>query len=629
MYLILCFHCHQPVGNFEDVFEKAYNKAYKPFIDVFEKHQNIKVALHYSGCLLEWIKEKQPKFLDRIKRLIELGRIEILGGGFYEPILPIIPEADAKGQIKMMQEALKMHFNIEPKGFWLAERLWEPVIPKIVSPLEYTCIDDTHFLMAGIEQEKLSGYFLTEEQGHILRIFPIDKNLRYLIPFGKPEEVIAYLKGKGDDCCLTIGDDGEKFGLWPGTYKWVYEEGWLESFFSLLEENVDKIKTITFAEYLKHFPPSSKAYIPCASYEEMTEWALLPPLQERFHNVINEIKMAGLYDKSREFLRGGYFRNFFVKYPEGDHLHKRMVFTSKIIGKNEKARKYLYKAQCNCGYWHGVFGGLYFPHLRRALYANLLKAEEIAIKKDIVIERDINNDLKDEIYIKRGNLSIIVEPHNGGIISEIDKGGINITDILSRRKEAYHSSLSPSPIPNHSEISSIHDIKRDLSHLKDFLYYDQYTHSFLQDHIFAPDVKLINVKEGSISWEKKLFKEPYLYQIKGFEVIQTYKDNDIEIEKRIIPRKDSIEFIYKTKGINGLFGVEFCLSVFEEQEEEIREKEIKISNIGLKSDNDVTWWKIPLYTISQSESSFDLIQQGIIIIATISCVRDIAFTLSF
>lgn len=627
MYLILCFHSHQPIGNFEDVFQTAYKNAYKPFIDIFEKYLDIKINLHYSGCLLEWLEENHPEFLERIKRLIDLRRVEILSGGFYEPIFPVIPRVDVKGQIGLMQNFLKRHFNIEPKGFWLAERLWEPIIPELVFPLEYTCIDDTHFLTAGVAYEKLSGYFLTDQQRHILKIFPVDKNLRYLIPFAKPEEVIAYLKGKGDNCCLTMGDDGEKFGLWPGTYKWVYEEGWLESFFALLKENIDKIKTITFGEYIEDFPPSSKVYIPCASYEEMGEWTLPSQLQERFHNVIDEIKRAGLYERAREFLRGGYFRNFFVKYPEGDHLHKRMVFTSLLVEKHEKAKKYLYKAQCNCGYWHGVFGGLYFPHLRKAIYSNLLKAEEIAIKKDIVIERDINNDSHLEIYIKRKGLSLIIEPHKGGIISEIDKGGINIIDIISRRKEAYHSYISPHQNSSHPQ--SIHNIKKDPLFLKNFLHYDQYTHSFLQDHIFSFNTKLINVKEGSISWEKKLYEEAYKYQRKGFKVIQTYKDKDIEIEKKIIIKKDALEFIYKTKGINGLFAVEFSLSTLDGSEEEIKGKEIKTSNITLKSNKDVVWWKIPLHTVSQSEAFFDLIQQGTIIIATIPCVSDISFTLNF
>ncbi|MEW6102830.1 MAG: alpha-amylase/4-alpha-glucanotransferase domain-containing protein [bacterium] len=630
MYLILCLHSHQPVGNFDYIFEEAYNKAYKPFLDVFEKYPDVKINLHYSGCLLEWLQENHPDFLERIKNLIIEERVEILSGGFYEPILPIIPEADAKAQIEMMQGFLKAHFDVEPQGFWLAERIWEPSIPRIASSLKYTTIDDTHFLWSGIPIDSLSGYFLTEDQGNTLVIFPIDKNLRYFIPFRRPEEVIDYLKTKPDDACLTMGDDGEKFGLWPGTHKWVYSDGWLDRFFQLLEENKTWLKTGTFSEYLNNHSSKGKVYIPCVSYEEMTEWCLLTLSCERFHNVIEEAKRIGFYDKAREFLKGGYFRNFFIKYPDADHLHKRMVWTSSLIGENKEARKFLYKAQCNCGYWHGVFGGLYLPHLRKALYSNLIKAEDIAIKNDIVIEKDINNDLKNEIYIKKGNFNLIVEPYNGGIISEIDTGGKNLTDILSRRKEAYHSHLKECPIDNSSETPSIHDVQRDISHAKDFLFYDQYTHSFLQDHIFQEDVSLKNIREGSISWKFKAFEMPYSYQVKGYDVFLLWRDENISISKDIILHKDSLEFKYKTKGIIGKFGVEFCFSIFDDQEEEIIGKEIRLLNdIIIKSNKDVVFWKIPLYTVSQSEKCFDVTQQGIIVMATILLEKGSHFDINY
>ncbi|MEW6482513.1 MAG: alpha-amylase/4-alpha-glucanotransferase domain-containing protein [bacterium] len=627
MNLLLCLHSHQPVGNFSYVFEDAYQKAYKPFLDVFEKHPEIKINLHYSGCLLEWLLENHPDFLQRIKNLISEGRVEILSGGFYEPILPIIPEADAKAQIEMMDDFLKAHFDIEPKGFWLSERIWEPSIPKLVPFLKYTTIDDTHFLWSGIPIDSLSGYFLTEEQGNTLGIFPIDKNLRYFIPFRRPEEIIDYLKIKPPDACLTMGDDGEKFGLWPGTHKWVYIDGWLEAFFQLLEENKNWLKTERFSEYLEKFPSSGKVYIPCASYEEMTEWCLLTLSCERFHNVIEEAKRIGFYDKAREFLKGGYFRNFFIKYPEADHLHKRMVFTSNIIGENREARKFLYKAQCNCGYWHGVFGGLYLPHLRNSLYSNLIKAEGFV--KDVVIEKDINNDLKNEIYIKKSPFSLIIEPYKGGIISEIDTGGKNITDIISRRKEAYHSFLKECPIEEESKTPSIHEVKKDLSSASSFLFYDQYTHNSLQDHIFSPDTGLKNVKEGSIAWLFKPYEKPYRYQIKDSNVLLSYCDENISISKEIILHKDSLEFKYKTKGISGLFGVEFCFSIIDDKEEEIRGKRIEMDNIIIKSNKDVIFWKIPLYTVSQSERCFDVIQQGLIIMATILLEKNTSFDVNY
>jgi alpha-amylase len=35
---LFCIHNHQPVGNFPYVLENAYEKAYRPFIEVFKRY---------------------------------------------------------------------------------------------------------------------------------------------------------------------------------------------------------------------------------------------------------------------------------------------------------------------------------------------------------------------------------------------------------------------------------------------------------------------------------------------------------------------------------------------------------------------------------------------------------------
>ena len=92
--LLLGIHCHQPVGNFEWVLEDGYKKAYLPFVEALERHPKIKMALHYSGSLLEWIEKSHPEFLNKIAQLVKRGQVEVMTGGFYEPILAIIPERD-------------------------------------------------------------------------------------------------------------------------------------------------------------------------------------------------------------------------------------------------------------------------------------------------------------------------------------------------------------------------------------------------------------------------------------------------------------------------------------------------------------------------------------------------------
>ena len=89
--LCLVFHNHQPVGNFDSVFEQAYQDSYRPFLDVFEKYPSLKLSLHVSGPLMEWLDEHHREYVDRLADLVARERIEILGGAFYEAILTMIP----------------------------------------------------------------------------------------------------------------------------------------------------------------------------------------------------------------------------------------------------------------------------------------------------------------------------------------------------------------------------------------------------------------------------------------------------------------------------------------------------------------------------------------------------------
>ena len=98
--LILAIHNHQPIGNFDNVISEACDKAYKPFLDILNKYPSLKVSIHFSGCLLEWIGINKPDMIAQIRHLVDRNQIELMGGGFYEPIMVMLPERDRIGQIK-------------------------------------------------------------------------------------------------------------------------------------------------------------------------------------------------------------------------------------------------------------------------------------------------------------------------------------------------------------------------------------------------------------------------------------------------------------------------------------------------------------------------------------------------
>ena len=521
-------HSHQPVGNFDHVFKDAYEKAYRPFLDVLERYPDIKVTHHYSGPLLDWIEQNQPEFLDRLADLVKAGQVEIMGGGYYEPLLCAIPERDAIDQIKRMNIFCEKHFGQAPKGMWLTERVWEPHMPRTLAQagIEYTALDDAHFLCSGLTPQQMFGYYITEDEGHAIKVFPILEKLRYFVPFHQVHETIEYLRQNASEDgtrCAVIHDDGEKFGVWPGTHKSVYGEGWLEQFFQALTDNKDWIKSVTYSEYIEKANAIGRTYLTCASYHEMMAWALPTEMQRRLKLVEDQIREnPDRADEHMLFVRGGFWRNFLAKYDESNNIQKKMLRVSNRIDriKNsrinadnadlERAAKLLHQGQCNCAYWHGVFGGLYLNHLRTALYEKLIESECILDKieheddKWIVCDVvDFDTDGHNEVVIENSMISLGINPIDGGTIFELDYKvrPFNFNNVLTRREEPYHDDLHSDEVQigdvEDSEVS-IHNLTQAKeTGLESFLIYDPYRRASTRDHFISDDTTAKQLWEGS------------------------------------------------------------------------------------------------------------------------------------
>src|SRR3989338_8504227 len=124
IHLLWAIHNHQPVGNFDFVFARAHDRAYRPFLDVLKAHPRIRISLHYSGILLDWLERNRPEYLRDLRALSEAGQVEILGGGYYEPILPMLGDRDREGQIAKLSRRVESLFGAPPRGMWLAGGGW-------------------------------------------------------------------------------------------------------------------------------------------------------------------------------------------------------------------------------------------------------------------------------------------------------------------------------------------------------------------------------------------------------------------------------------------------------------------------------------------------------------------------
>ena len=650
-------HNHQPIGNFDFVIDDAYRKAYLPFLKVLLDFPKIKVSIHNSGYLFEYLVNKYSEYKELLLELVEKEQVELLSGGFYEPIFPSIPGRDRRAQISKLTRFIEDNFSYHPRGMWLAERVWEQEIVKdlVASGIDFTILDDEHFYLAGLSGEDLYNYYVTEYESYLLSLFPISKELRYLIPFKDPEKSIAFLKSaSGQGRILVLADDGEKFGVWPGTYDLVYNKNWLRDFFSLLTENSDWIELLTFSEIVEKIPPKSLVYLPDGSYREMTEWALPSELTLELQEAEEIFSKDERYAKYRKFLRGTSWRNFLVKYDEANNMHKKMLYLSQKTEDNSLAYEYLLRAQANDAYWHGVFGGLYLPHLRANIYKNLIKAEKV-IEKDvglIVEDIDIDRDGKKEVILKNQDLSLALKPSYGGSIYELDyrKKDLNITDTLRRRFEAYHTKIKQAQSPGEEEGKSIHEIVVAKEEgLENYLVYDWHNRYSLMDHFLKDGTKIEDFYRTKYGEQGDFTILPYKYNIeKGEDIIRIslLRKGHVWVEDEFLPlnlNKDifmlkgdsAIRIDYSLHNVSFMdydvwFGIEFNFSLFEREnprkyieypngersyfnrlheQRDVEEFAIYDNVIGLKIefffDIPVLLWHYPIDTVSQSEAGFE------------------------
>ncbi len=455
----LVVHAHQPPGNFDSVFRRAVAQCYAPFFELLSQFPDIRISVHYSGSLLEWLEQNDPSVIDAMRRLVERGQVEPVAAGLYEPVLALLPPRDRVGQLQAHRALLRRLFGVDTHVGWLTERIWTQDLAATLHDggIEVVSLDDLHFLSAGLALDELGGPYRTEYQGKPLTVVPAIEELRMSIPWRPVQEVLASLRrhAAGGAGLLTFADDLEKFGLWPGTFESVHRDGWLRQFFEGLSR-LEEIQTVPLGEAVAGLPPGPRVYLPDGSYPEMLRWSLPPAAQRRARTAQQHLEQAGLWDEVRPMLRTGTYFQFLAKYPEADHLHKRMLDVSARVARRYPARarhddddlpravRQLWRAQANCAYWHGLFGGTYLPHLRQSLYASLLRAER-ALDEDGITPAtlrvfDLNADGVDEALLSGDTVTACIAPNDGGAVVELSDRAraVNVIDTLARRPEAYH-----------------------------------------------------------------------------------------------------------------------------------------------------------------------------------------------
>ncbi|MEI8257559.1 MAG: alpha-amylase/4-alpha-glucanotransferase domain-containing protein, partial [Deltaproteobacteria bacterium] len=437
-------------------------------------------------------------------------------------------------------------------------------------------------------------------------------------------------------------DDIEKFGIWPETYEWVYEKGWLRQFIERVLAS-GKIATQTFGEYHERVRTRGVVYLPTTSYIEMNEWTLPTPAAHAYADLVEREKRNGSFDASKAFLRGGIWKNFVSRYPEANWMHKRMLALSDRLSRvpealrTEEMQRLLYVAQANDAYWHGLSGGLYLPHLRRSVYASLLKLEAMLDQIDPRPQNqcvDLDLDGVDELFLRNSMLQAAVKLDGSAAVVEIDSYALsqNFGDTLRRHSEHYHRRVLGGPVAVHKGdgIASAHD-RLDLKH--DISAADMEPDSAARSSFRDAFVGLDGVGRPLADYG--------LRQVNGAGVAFAAERGGATLEKNIAVSGDCINVAYRFAGAfqaAGVSGFKTTIDLampscdgpgarfvyrgavagglgqpldLDDATELVLDDSFMGGSVTLRSNVPVGLSAAPCYTVSQSEGGFEKIMQSV------------------
>ncbi len=587
-------HLHQPVGNFDHVMADHVRDVYRPIIEHATAAGFFPLTLHVSGPLLEWLEQHDTAWLDMIGRLAADRRLELLLAGFDEPILASLPRPDRLEQIGRMREFLQRRFGVQATGLWLTERVWQPELAADLAEagVEYALVDDRHFLVCGFQHQELHRPHHTESDGRRVGLLAIDERLRYLIPFRPPEETAAYLRqlrAEGHGLAI-LADDGEKFGGWPGTKEWVYGSGWLVSFLQTMEQltSAGEIQLSTAQDAFRQVASGGLAYLGTASYREMEKWALPPEAQRNLTKLEEELGPKNL-EASASFVRGGHWHHFLVKCDPPE------------------ARRAIGRAQCNDAYWHGVFGGLYLPHLRNAIWRQLAIAERVLRQGEGLAyeELDLDYDGYAELWIHSAQFSAVISPQRGGAIETFTRFSdlTNLADVLTRRRESYHE-IPKQPAEGQGEgkdggTASIHDIER-ASRLKELPPVDAEPRAILVERLLGVDVSAADYANARYTPIQSWAAVPMSARVSLNDDSVTVVLQGNDLEKRLrFDATGCLDVVYTWKAAaapaNAVFAPELSLA----------------REVALRLQPDAEVWRSKITTVARSERGFEETVQGV------------------
>jgi hypothetical protein len=387
--IILGIHYHLPNGADNSAFERLYSDKIRPALSTLYKFPKIPAVLHFSGSLWYWIERNHSEIFMLTADMVRRKQLELLTGGFYEPVMPLISYKDRLGHIEMLTTYLRKHFGKRTQGCLLPRLAWDSSMPSVLTlcNIAYTFLDETYFFDAGIKESGLYEPYISEDKGKFVTIFPVPTRFNAMLEQNMPGTLDSFLL------------DAEKNGT----------------------ERIVSVFPPCFNNRNRELITETSAYSflsDLSGYENKIDFSLPSKL----------IKNLSL--RRKIYFSQKAVKKCLIEYPEKNYLYAKMTFVRALVDQlrgdkisKRSAYEELWKAQNHDLFCGEPQSGINQAAIRNAAYHALLDAEKITREYKTFLSSlmafDFNFDGVNEYLFQSEDINCFIS-ETGANIFELD-----------------------------------------------------------------------------------------------------------------------------------------------------------------------------------------------------------------
>ena len=367
--VVLGMHNDLSYSASDALYEQVYQGAWRPFLSGLYKFSSIKSVVHFSGAIFTWLEKNHPEYMYLLTEMVRKGQVELLGGGFYNPLAGLVSAQDMTGQVEALSAFIRKTIGKRPLGAWLYEYSWTSSLPAVLqnSKIQYTLLP-ARCILESRPSHSACAPVISEDHRKMVTIFPTFESTMEDQSFQPFEITLLKLQDVYKNCSTFIMmADGSDIALSWQASGCESPDLLFERTFAWFQKNCLEYDTSTTAQLYRSTKASRTAYFAQCCSERFKKYCENNVSRDFVHNLEN-------YQ---------YMKQAVLDHPLAHALYQKLNFVSAITGlfRGDKSRKKaslddIWRAQCGNLFWESPDGGILLAESRMAAYSSLINAEK-------------------------------------------------------------------------------------------------------------------------------------------------------------------------------------------------------------------------------------------------------------